>query len=292
MNSSRQNFIAIFICYFIWGILPMYFSLLHQLPTVQIIIYRIIFSAIFMILLILTLRKYNETKLEIQQLLASPLTIFYIISASFLITINWFTYVIAIQQHKVLEASFGYYLTPIVTIILAVIFLKERLSRLQIFACLWVSAALVYLLCYLGKLPWIALSLAISFGLYSLCKKQINLSITTGLLLETLIISPLAIIYLISQPMFALSQLNTISLIAWLLLGIMTAVPLLLFAKAAQNIPLYLIGILQYMPPTLQFILGIVIYQEQLNTQLLIAFIFIWIGVLVFCYSAIKQHQK
>lgn len=292
MKLSHQSFISIFICYLIWGILPIYFSLLSQLSAIEIIVYRIIFSVIFMILLILVLHQYSATKLEIQQLFTKPFTIFYVICASILITINWLTYVIAIQHHKILEASFGYYLTPIVTIILAVIFLKEKLSRLQIFACFWVSAALVYLLFYLGKLPWIALSLAISFGLYSLCKKQIHLSITTSLLLETLFISPVALLYLTSQTMVSPSQLNTTALIAWLCLGVMTAVPLLLFAKAAQNIPLYLIGILQYIPPTLQFILGIVIYQEELNIQRFIAFIFIWIGVIIFCYSAIKQYKK
>lgn len=292
MKPSHQSLIAILICYIIWGILPLYFSLLSQLPAQQIIVYRIIFSALFMIILIIILGYQQIVKQEISQLLHQPRMIGYLLAASLLIIVNWLTYVMAIQNHQVLEASFGYYLNPIITILFAVIFLKEKLSRAQTLACLFVACALGYLFISAGTLPWIALILAGSFGLYSLCKKQITLSSTTGLLVETILTTPFAIVYLITQPMFNISQLNTLSFIAWLMLGIVTAIPLLLFAIGTKHMPLYLIGILQYIPPTIQFILGITIYQESLDIHRFVAFIFIWLAVIIFCYSTFKQTIK
>ena len=218
-----------------------------------------------------------------------------LVLASFLITGNWLTYIIAVNTNHVLEASFGYYLNPIVTIILAVVFLKEKLTRTQTIACLFVGGSLLYLFISLGSLPWISIMLALTFGLYSLCKKKIILSPKASLLIETAIVSPIAIIYmgyLASNNSVTFHTFGTDTLIYLLLSGVVTAVPLMLFAKGATDIPLYMLGILQYLPPTMQFFIGIFVYGEELSVQKLISFSIIWVAVAVFCYSAILSMKK
>ena len=218
-----------------------------------------------------------------------------LVLASFLITGNWLTYIIAVNTNHVLEASFGYYLNPIVTIILAVVFLKEKLTRTQTIACLCVGGSLLYLFISLGFLPWISIILALTFGLYSLCKKKILLSPKASLFIETAIVSPIAFMYmsyLASNDSITFHKFGTTTLIYLLLSGVVTAVPFMLFAKGATDIPLYILGILQYLPPTMQFFIGIFVYGEVLSIQKLISFSIILVAVAVFCYSAIISMKK
>ena len=232
---------------------------------------------------------------EIKKIWDNKKSFLLLILASFLITGNWLTYIIAVNTNHVLEASFGYYLNPIVTIILAVVFLKEKLTRTQTIACLFVGGSLLYLFISLGSLPWISIMLALTFGLYSLCKKKIILSPKASLLIETAIVSPIAIIYmgyLASNNSVTFHTFGTDTLIYLLLSGVVTAVPLMLFAKGATDIPLYMLGILQYLPPTMQFFIGIFVYGEALSVQKLISFSIIWVAVAVFCYSAILSMKK
>ena len=232
---------------------------------------------------------------EIKKIWANKKSFLLLVLASFLITGNWLTYIIAVNTNHVLEASFGYYLNPIVTIILAVVFLKEKLTRTQTIACLFVGGSLLYLFISLGSLPWISIMLALTFGLYSLCKKKIILSPKASLLIETAIVSPIAIIYmgyLASNNSVTFHTFGTDTLIYLLLSGVVTAVPLMLFAKGATDIPLYMLGILQYLPPTMQFFIGIFVYGEELSVQKLISFSIIWVAVAVFCYSAILSMKK
>jgi len=232
---------------------------------------------------------------EITTLWKDKKSVLLLVLASFLITLNWLTYIIAVNTNHVLEASFGYYLNPIVTIILAVVFLKEKLTRTQTIACLCVGGSLIYLFISLGSLPWISILLALSFGLYSLCKKKIVLSPKASLLIETAIVSPIALIYmgyLSSNNSITFYSFGTDTLIYLLLSGVITAVPLMLFAKGATAIPLYILGILQYLPPTMQFFIGIFVYGEVLSIQKLISFSIIWVAVAVFCYSAVVSMKK
>ena len=232
---------------------------------------------------------------EIKKIWDNKKSFLLLVLASFLITGNWLTYIIAVNTNHVLEASFGYYLNPIVTIILAVVFLKEKLTRTQTIACLFVGGSLLYLFISLGSLPWISIMLALTFGLYSLCKKKIILSPKASLLIETAIVSPIAIIYMVylaSNNSITFHTFGTDTLIYLLLSGVITAVPLMLFAKGATAIPLYILGILQYLPPTMQFFIGIFVYGEELSVQKLISFSIIWVAVAVFCYSAVVSMKK
>lgn len=239
----------------------------------------------------------NKKKIfkEISKLWEDKKKFILLVIAAILITINWLTYIIAVNTNHVLEASFGYYLNPIVTIILAVIFLKEHLSRTQIIACICVGISLLYLFISLGSLPWISIMLALTFGLYSLCKKKIVISPKASLLVETAIVFPIALIYIsyltINNNLTFYTD-GTMTIIWILLSGAITAVPLMLFAKGANHIPLYLLGILQYIPPTMQFLIGIFVYGEALSIEKLISFIIIWIAVIVFCYSTVQSFKN
>lgn len=295
MNNTKKSLIAILICYFSWGLFPIYFKLLKSIDAYEVLAMRVLCSFIFMVLVVLFAKNKNTICVEIKKIWQNKKSFSLLILASFLITANWLTYIIAVNTNHVLEASFGYYLNPIVTIILAVVFLKEKLTRVQTIACICVGISLLYLFISLGSLPWISILLALTFGLYSLCKKKIILSPKAGLLIETAIVSPIAIIYMIylgSSNNITFYASDNATIIALLLSGAITAVPLMLFAKGAVDIPLYLLGILQYLPPTMQFFVGIFIYNEPLSIEKLISFIIIWIAVAVFCYSAVTSMKK
>lgn len=295
MNNTKKSLIAILICYFSWGFFPIYFKLLKSIDSYEVLTMRVLCSFIFMILVVFLAKNKNNIFKEIKELWQSKKNFSLLVIASFLITANWLTYIIAVNTNHVLEASFGYYLNPIVTIILAVIFLKEKLTRVQTIACICVGISLLYLFISLGSLPWISILLALTFGLYSLCKKKIILSPKASLLIETAIVSPIAIIYMLylgSSNNITFYNSDTTTLIALLLSGAITAIPLLLFARGSIDIPLYILGILQYLPPTIQFFIGIFVYGEELNVEKLISFSIIWVAVAVFCYSAVTSMKK
>ncbi|MDB6186505.1 EamA family transporter RarD [Gemella haemolysans] len=295
MNNTQKSLVAILICYFSWGLFPIYFKLLKSIGAYEVLAMRILCSFIFMILVVGIAKNKKTIFEEIKKIWDNKKSFLLLVLASFLITGNWLTYIIAVNTNHVLEASFGYYLNPIVTIILAVVFLKEKLTRTQTIACLFVGGSLLYLFISLGSLPWISIMLALTFGLYSLCKKKIILSPKASLLIETAIVSPIAIIYmgyLASNNSVTFHTFGTDTLIYLLLSGVVTAVPLMLFAKGATDIPLYMLGILQYLPPTMQFFIGIFVYGEELSVQKLISFSIIWVAVAVFCYSAILSMKK
>jgi len=295
MNNTQKSLVAILICYFSWGLFPIYFKLLKSIEAYEVLAMRILCSFIFMILVVGVAKNKKTIFEEIKKIWDNKKSFLLLVLASFLITGNWLTYIIAVNTNHVLEASFGYYLNPIVTIILAVVFLKEKLTRTQTIACLFVGGSLLYLFISLGSLPWISIMLALTFGLYSLCKKKIILSPKASLLIETAIVSPIAIIYmgyLASNNSVTFHTFGTDTLIYLLLSGVITAVPLMLFAKGATDIPLYMLGILQYLPPTMQFFIGIFVYGEELSVQKLISFSIIWVAVAVFCYSAILSMKK
>ena len=295
MNNTQKSLVAILICYFSWGLFPIYFKLLKSIGAYEVLAMRILCSFIFMILVVGIAKNKKTIFEEIKKIWDNKKSFLLLVLASFLITGNWLTYIIAVNTNHVLEASFGYYLNPIVTIILAVVFLKEKLTRTQTIACLFVGGSLLYLFISLGSLPWISIMLALTFGLYSLCKKKIILSPKASLLIETAIVSPIAIIYmgyLASNNSVTFHTFGTDTLIYLLLSGVVTAVPLMLFAKGATDIPLYMLGILQYLPPTMQFFIGIFVYGEELSVQKLISFSIIWVAVAVFCYSAVVSMKK
>ncbi|MBT2575319.1 EamA family transporter RarD [Bacillus sp. ISL-51] len=290
-NAARKGIIYTAVSFVMWGMFPVYWKLLEHIPAMEILAHRIIWSFVFMCVLLTVLRKWRTGWRELRLLKANGglLAFFF---ASILISVNWFVYIWAVNHGFLLEASLGYYINPLVSVLLGIIFLKEKLNRLQIAAVSIAGAAVILSAFQYGAVPYIALLLAFSFGLYGLFKKRTSLSSTIGLTLETLLITPLALIY-IGYAAHGSSS-GSWSAGTWALLffaGVFTALPLLLFAEGAKRLPLYQVGILQYIAPTITLMLGVFVYHEPFSGQKVFTFICIWAALLLFTVSQLKWKR-
>jgi chloramphenicol-sensitive protein RarD len=212
--------------------------------------------------------------------------------ASILISVNWLTYIWAVNHNHIIDTSLGYYINPLVSVLLGVVVLKEKLSFWQIFAFFLALTGVLNTAVHLGSVPWVALVLAVCFGLYGLFKKMINLGAITGLTLETLVISPFALLYLhyvhnSGAGAFGFDSPAVSGLLAGA--GIVTAVPLLMFAGGARRLPLSIVGFLQYIAPTIALILGIFLYHEPFTSVHLVSFIFIWAALTIFSLAKTRS---
>jgi len=208
-------------------------------------------------------------------------------TASLLVSANWGIFIWAVNSGHILQTSLGYYINPLVSVLLGVIVLKEKLSGAQILSFSLAGIGVLILTIHFGEVPWVALSLAISFGLYGLAKKMIKVDAEIGLTLETMMVTPLAIIFMVyllvtSKPLFLESASTSLFLIGG---GIATALPLLFFAKGAQKVPLSMMGILQYIAPTMTLLIGVFMYREPFTKAHLVSFIFIWSALLIYAAS-------
>lgn len=281
--------------YIMWGFLPLYWKLLESVPSGEILAYRILWSFIFMILLLAFSRSFQKVKEQWKVMTKGQ--IIALAGASILISINWFVYIWAVNANLVVEASLGYYVNPLVSVLLGVIFLKEKLNFWQLIAVLLAAVGVGILTFQYGTFPWIALSLALSFGFYGLVKKKLTLEPKVGLTLETLFVTPVALFYVLFLFANGHGILMDVSLLTFILLaggGIVTAVPLLYFAKGAQRIPLSMVGFLQYIAPTIMLFVGTVVFHEPFSSSQLLTFMLIWIGSIIFSLSKTKfmlSHQ-
>ena len=267
--------------YTIWGVFPVYFKWLAQVPALELIGHRIAWSCLMLSLVIVVSRQWQSFR---EQALKLKVLRNYL-AAALLISVNWLVYVWAVNNGFILEASLGYFINPLISVLIAVVILHERLRPWQ-----WVSVSLALLgVAYLtfihGALPWIALALAFSFAFYGLIKKTSPLGALNGLTLETMILLLPALGYLLAlEGSGEGAFLRSGGLIDLLLFGcgVVTAVPLLLFASAAHRIPLALLGVLQYIGPTLQFLIAILIYHEPFAADKLTGFVIIWAALVIY----------
>lgn len=277
--------------YILWGFLPVYWKLLDHVNADEILANRVFWSFFFIALILVINKKWGLFKGTLRGLAQNKKQFAALAVASMLISTNWFMYIWAVNTDQMIEASLGYYINPLVSVFLGMVFLKERLSMLQYVSFALAAIGVLIMTISYGQFPWIALSLAISFGLYGLAKKLIKVDSAVGLALETLVVMPLAVLYigyLLNQgtnSLFA-GSLSTTLLLAGA--GAATAVPLLFFAKGAQRIPLATLGILQYIAPTLTLILGVFIYHETFSSIHLLAFTFIWSALILYSLSRTK----
>jgi chloramphenicol-sensitive protein RarD len=267
--------------FFIWGLVPLYFSALRGVTALEIIAHRVLWSAVFLAALLAVTRGFGE----LHAVFARPRLLGMLALTSALVAVNWLTFVWSVNAGRLLDTSLGYFITPQVNAWLGFLFLRERLRRLQWVALLLAAAGVMNQIWLLGQLPWIALVLAASFGSYGLFRKQIRVDPITGLLVETLLAAPLAIAYLVhlwraqAIQFFHVSRQLDAMLV---LLGVVTAVPLLLFTAGAQRLRLVTLGFLQYMPPTMTFLLACFVYGEPLGVARVLTFLFIWAGILLY----------
>jgi chloramphenicol-sensitive protein RarD len=207
---------------------------------------------------------------------------------------NWFVYIYAVNHNHIVEASLGYYINPLVNVLLGVLFLHERLRRMQVIAVILALAGVSWLTLHLGRLPWISLYLACSFAFYGLLRKKANLESLPGLLIETLILSPIALFYLIYANQMGTGMFLHHSILTDILLilgGPVTAIPLFWFGKAATRIPLSTIGFIQYLSPTFQLLIGLLVYHEEFSPVYLTCFGLVWSGLLIYTFSLVREYR-
>jgi chloramphenicol-sensitive protein RarD len=276
--------------YVLWGFFPIYWKFLHEIPALQVIGHRISWSFIVLILFILLTKQWQNFR----AVAFHPKTIGTYAIAGVLLSINWLVYVWGVNAGFIVETSLGYFINPLLSVLLGVIFLRERLRLAQWIPVVIAAIGVLYLTFVYGRLPWIALTLAFSFGIYGLVKKIAPLGSLYGLTLETAIVFPLALVYLLVLEVNGAGAFLHDGLTIDLLLagaGIVTTVPLLMFASAAKQIPLTMVGILQYIAPTLQFLIGIFIYKEPFDRAHLIGFGIIWVALVIFWVENYLAHR-
>jgi len=266
--------------YTLWGFFPIYWKFLHNISALQLIGHRIGWSFILMMGVILI----SGQRADLLSTLSARNFRIYLI-ASLLIGVNWLMYVWAVNAGHIVETSLGYFINPLLSVLLGLLILHEKLRRTQWIPIVIAFVGVVYLTITFGRLPWIALSLAFSFGFYGLVKKLAPLSSLFGLTLETGILFIPAVIYLwIAEANGTGAFLHTGVVSDFLMIGagLVTTVPLLMFASAAKQIPLTMIGVLQYLAPTIQFLLGIFVYKEKFDHTQLIGFSIVWLALVIF----------
>ncbi|MFI8541477.1 EamA family transporter RarD [Staphylococcus capitis] len=280
--------------YVLWGILPIYWELIDHIGAFEILAFRIIFSMIFMILLLVVGRKQREAFLrDVNQLFIHPVQLVAIIVAGYVITINWGTFIWAVTNGHVLQSSLGYYINPLVSIVLALIFLKERFNKFEWLAIIFALIGVLYMTIKIGEFPFVSIMLALSFGVYGLLKKIVHIDAISSIAIECIVTAPAGIIYVIYlwQQHHMTFGFNMSSF--WLVFsGAVTAIPLIFFSAGAKRIPLSLTGFIQYVGPTIMFILGIFVFKEKFDVHQLITFIFIWIGIILYSISQYMNIKR
>ncbi|MGP4106242.1 EamA family transporter RarD [Virgibacillus sp. L01] len=280
--------------YLLWGFLPAYWKLIDQVPPDEILAHRILWSFIFMIIVVIVVQKWYLFLKECIIILNDKKKLTGITFASIAISINWLTFIWAVNNEHVIQASLGYYINPLVSILLGMIVLKETLTRGQMLSFLLAAVGVINLTISYGVFPWVSLLLAFSFAIYGLLKKTVDVSAMFGLTIETLIVTPIALIYLLSIPDSSLAADSMFSSFGLLLFGagVVTAIPLLLFASGAKQIPLSMIGFLQYIAPTIMLLLGVFVYQETFSLAHFISFALIWIALIIYMASAHRSSVR
>lgn len=275
--------------YALWGFFPIYWKFLHHVSALQLISHRIGWSFLMLMAVIFVTRQWTDLRSKFN---ARVFGIYFI--AAILIGINWLTYVWAVNAGFIVETSLGYFINPLLSVLLGVVILREKLRPAQWIPIGLAAAGVIYLTVIYGKLPWIALTLAFSFGVYGLVKKLAPLGSLYGLTLETGILFLPALIYLFmmeANGTGAFLHTGTTSDLLMIGAGIATTVPLLMFASAAQRIPLSTVGLLQYIAPTLQFLLGVFVYKEAFDFNHFIGFSVVWLALIIFWVENYLAHR-
>lgn len=277
--------------YLFWGLAPVYFKAVAHVPAVEVFAHRIIWCAVFMAV-VMTLRRGWPA---IAATVRDRRTRTTLLATTVFIGGNWIAFIYAVATNQVMQASLGYYITPLMNVLMGFVFLRERLRRAQVAAVMLAAGGVTYLVIGVGVFPWLGLYMATSFGLYGLCRKKIDVGSLVGLTFEATAMSPLAIIYLVvqmarGQAMFARGDLALDALL--LLAGVVTAVPLLWFAAATRRLRLSTVGFLMYIAPTSQFILAIAAYGEPFTTSHLVAFTCIWIALAIYSIDTARKTRS
>jgi chloramphenicol-sensitive protein RarD len=292
-NKSHETsaLIAGIAAFTTWGLVPIYWKLLKAVPATQILAHRFVWTSIFLIALLTWQRRWTEVETNVRSRHAR----LYCLASGSMIAITWFLYIWAVNIGRVIETSLGYFMTPLMNILLGAIFLRERLRRWQLASVLLGTIGVLNLTFGYGRFPWVALSLCTTFGLYGLLRKKSGTAAIPGLFIETVLLVPLAIAYLIflktnGQLIFGSMDISLSILLVST--GIVTALPQVWFGHAAQHLRLTTLGFLQYLAPTGTFFLGVFAYHEPFTRNHLVTFALIWIALAIFTGEAVMQWRR
>ncbi len=290
-QQTRQGIGYALGAYFIWGIAPAYFKLVKEVPPTEIMTHRVIWSALFMLVLITLSRSWKQ----VRTVLAQPKKVLLLALTAVTIGGNWLLFIWAVNNQHMLEASLGYFINPLINVVFGMLFLRERFRRLQWLAVMLATIGVLVQLWQFGSLPIIGLGLALSFAVYGLLRKKVQVDAQSGMLIETAWLFPLAAIYLFGFANSSTSHLsaNPMSLNFKLIAaGIVTTIPLMLFAAACTRLRLSTVGFFQYLGPTLMFLLAVLFYGESLTPDKMVTFGFIWLALAVFIVDAIAFSAR
>ena len=289
-TETRLGFAFGVMAYSLWGIFPLFFNLLASVPATEVLSHRIIWTFLF-VTFILFLRGWQR---RVISTLTNPQLLKGLFASSFLVSCNWLVFIWAVGHARVVESSLGYFLTPLVSVLLARVFLRESLNTGQLLAIVLAATGVLWLIVKIGYLPWVSLVLAVTFGLYGLVRKRLDVDTVSGLTVETALLLPWALgywfyLHSLGESTFSLEMENSSLLL--ISTGIATAVPLLLFASAARRLSLTVLGFMMYINPTLQFLSALFILHEPFNVDQIIGFSFIWCALIVFTYGSIGSTK-
>jgi chloramphenicol-sensitive protein RarD len=287
----RTGILSAALAFLCWGLFPLYFHAVREVPSMQILAHRMLWSLAFLLLVLAWRRQWSWLN-QVRQ----PRVFWSFVASAFLLSANWLLYIWAVNNGHVIEASLGYFINPLVNIMFGYLLLKERLRRGQWAAIALAALGVAWLTWQSGSVPWIALFLAASFGAYGLLRKTAALGALEGLSFETMVLFPIAAAYVGWLTLHGENAfLNTGSdTTRWLLVasGPITAVPLLLFASGARQIPLSILGLLQYLAPTIQFLLGVLLFKEAFTADRLVGFALIWGALALFAAEGLFQRSQ
>jgi chloramphenicol-sensitive protein RarD len=287
LTPNRLGVLYAILAYSSWGLFPVYWKLLQKVSAVEILCHRLVWSAVLLLAIVIGQQRLPELK----QLLTKPKYALALLGSASILAVNWGIYIYGVNSDRVVETSLGYFMNPMVNVLLGVVVLRERLRWGQWLAVTLAASGVSYAVYAMGQVPWIALSLALSFGIYGLMRKLIIVPPLLGLALETSWLAPVALVYLLWQPNpFSVHQPS----LGLLLLGagVVTSLPLFCFSSAAQRLPLSTMGFFQYIAPSLQLMLGVLLYHEPFTRQHLILFGCIWSALLVYTVVTLRAHPK
>jgi chloramphenicol-sensitive protein RarD len=287
----RTGIISAALAFLCWGLFPLYFHAINDVPPLQILAHRMVWSLLFLVIVLTVRRQWGWLSVA-----RKPKILMSFIASAFFLSANWGIYIWAVNSGHVIESSLGYFINPLVNIMFGYLLLKERLRPAQWGAIGLAAIGVAWLTWQSGTLPWIALLLATTFGIYGLLRKTAALGALEGLSFETMVLFPLALVYVVWLTAHGQNAfLNTTSDTTRLLLvaaGPITAIPLLLFASGARQIPLSVLGLLQYLSPTLQFLLGVWLFHEHFDSGKLVGFVLIWAALALFAAEGLLRRQQ
>ena len=286
MNHARRTgMMAALSTYLIWGVLPLYWNLLARAEANEILAHRIIWSFVFMVVVLMVTKRWQSFKEDCRALWQDKKRAAILLLAAFTISLNWLTYIWAVNHGHVIDTSIGYYINPLMSVLFGIVFFRERISGLKKISLLLAAIGIVLMTYQLGKLPWVAVALAVSFSVYGALKKQLHLNPFSSITLDTLLMVPFAVPHI---RILMISPANHFSLatpdLALYLMGtgVVTAVPLVLFSYGANLLPLNVLGFFQYISPTIGLLLGIFFFHETFGMAQISALGFVWVAIVLF----------